>query len=146
MRGAVILAALALAACQPAPELESAEPETIAITVGPISSAKELEGIYRVAELADIDMADLDRGVSVMIEKGRIDVLLQCVNTHWQFHFEGERLVTKSVQDHEVCRRALNPEEAAIMDAFDQADRVSRTESNGIRFEGSGGNVTLFLQ
>jgi hypothetical protein len=141
---ALLLAGLTLASCQPAPRPDNTR--EFELKVGPITSAAELDGMYRVAELADIDMAELDRGVSVSIVHGRIDVLLQCVNVHWDIRFEGERLITRPVEDHEPCRRAQMPEEAVIQDAFDHADRVSRTPSNGISFEGSGSSVTLFTQ
>jgi len=146
MRAALLLAGLALAGCQPVTEPESAAQEEVLIRVGPITSTDELEGIYRVAGLGDIDMAELDRGLSVSITGGTIDVLANCVNKHWTYRFEGERLVTIAVEDKEVCRRALMPEEAAIMDGLDKADRVSRTESNGILIQGSGPDITLFSQ
>jgi len=141
---ALLLAGLVLASCQHTPEPESTG--EFELKVGPITSVAELEGVYRVAELGDIDMAELDRGVSVSIARGRIDTLLQCVNVHWDIRFEGERLIARPVEDHEPCRRAQMPEEAAIQQAFNHADRVSRTPSNGILFEGAGGSVTLFTQ
>jgi hypothetical protein len=146
MRAGLLLAAVALAACQPVPEPESAQPEEVRVRVGPIASAEELEGIYRVAGLGDIDMAELDRGIAVSITGDRIDVLLNCVNTHWIYRFEGTRLVTTAVEDSEPCRRALNPDERAIGQGFDGAERVTRTPSNGILIEGSGPAITLFSQ
>ncbi len=56
-----------------------------------------------------------------------------------------ERLVT-TVVEGPTCRRALMPEERAIVLGFDGATRVSRTESNGILFEGTGPDITLFSQ
>ena len=137
------LALLTLAACQPVAEPESAA--DVRVRVGPITSAEELEGIYRVADIEGIDMASLDRGLSVSITPDTIRVLDNCVSTAWTYRFEGERLVTTSIPGP-TCRRALLREEAAAIRAFSGADRVSRTPANGVLFEGSGGSVTLFSQ
>jgi len=142
--GTLGLALAALAGCQPAPAPESAA--DIAVKVGPITTSSELEGIYRVADIGGIDMADLDHGFAVSIERGRIDVLANCINTHWTYRFEDARLVTAPVEDHGPCRRALMQDERAIMEAFDGAQRASRTPSNGILIEGSGPSLTLFTQ
>ena len=144
MRRALCLAALLTAGCASQSGPDSAA--SAVVTPGPIRSAGELTGLYRVAELGNIDMAELDRGISVSIERGRIDVMLSCVNVYWAFRFEGERLVTQAIEDREPCRRAQHREEAAIEDAFTQAERVVRTPANGIRFEGAGSAVTLFSQ
>ena len=145
MRAALLLAGLSLAACQPVAQPESTVQEDVRVRVGPITSSDELEGIYRVAGLGEIDMAELNRGLSVMITRDEIDVLENCVSTNWTYRFEGERLVTKPVEGP-TCRRALMEEERAIINGFDGATRVSRTESNGILFEGSGPDITLFSQ
>ncbi|WP_336979548.1 hypothetical protein [Altererythrobacter fulvus] len=152
-------ALLGLAACQPGPAPEPASesadesaperaPESTGdarVRVGPITSAEELEGIYRVADIEGIDMAALDRGLAVEITRDRIDVLESCVSSDWAYRFEGQQLITSTIEDP-TCRRAVFPEEAAIMRAFTGASRVSRTAANGILFEGSGGSVTLFSQ
>lgn len=144
MRAALsVFALLTLAACQPVAEPESTGDARV--RVGPITSPDDLEGIYRVADIEGIDMAALDRGLSVEITQDRIDVQENCVSTDWTYRFEGQRLVT-TVIEGPTCRRALMPEEAAIMKAFTGADRVSRTPASGVRFEGSGGSVTLFSQ
>jgi hypothetical protein len=137
------LALLALSACQPAAEPESTG--DVRVKVGPITSAEDLEGVYRVADIEGIDMAKLDRGLSVEITQERIDVLENCVSSDWAYRFEGQRLVT-TVIEGPTCRRALLREEAAAIRAFSGADRVSRTPANGVLFEGSGGSITLFSQ
>src|SRR5690606_25510691 len=104
---------------------------------GPITSADDLEGIYRVADIEGIDMAALNRGLSVSITPDTIRVLESCVSTDWTYRFEGNRLVTTSIPGP-TCRRALMSEEAAAIRAFSGADRVSRTPANGVLFEGSG--------
>ncbi len=146
MRGAALLAGLALAACQPAAPPESHPPaEEVLVKVGPITSAEELEGIYRVADLEGIDMDGLGHGFSVIITRSEIDTLERCIYLHWRYRFEGERLVTDAIE-RSPCRRALNPDEAALMDALDGAEKATRTPSNGILLEGPGGSVTLFTQ
>ena len=143
MRTGLSFAALALAACQPAPPAQNAN--QVRIAVGPITSAEELEGAYRVADIEGIDMAELDRGFAVMISRDEIDVLENCVSTHWTYRFERGRLVTKPVRGP-TCRRALMPEERALMDGFDGAAMATRTTSNGILIEGGGPAITLYSQ
>lgn len=136
-------ALLSLSACQPLAEPESTGDTRV--KVGPISSADDLEGLYRVADIEGIDMAALDRGLSVEITQDRIYVQESCVSSDWAYRFEGQRLVTTEIVGP-TCRRAPLPEEEALMYAFTQADRVSRTPANGVLFEGGAGSVTLFSQ
>ncbi len=101
--------------------------------------------IYRVAGLEGIELDELDHGFSVWISQDEINTFERCIYLHWRYRFEGERLVTQPIE-RPSCRRALNPDEAALMDALGGAQKVTRTPSNGILLEGPGGSVTLFSQ
>lgn len=139
------IALIALAGCQPAEPPQSIGGEQGRVAVGPITSAENLVGLYRVAGLDGIDMAKLHRGMSVQITGDTIDVLENCVTTNWSYRFEGERLVT-TANEGPTCRRALMQEESLLIHGFTGAQKVSRTAANGILFEGTGGSVTLFSQ
>ncbi len=135
---------LALAACQPAPGPQSSGPEAGAVAAGAISSSAELEGEYRLAGLNGED-PNLPEGVAVAISASEISLPGNCLNLKWSYRFEGQRLVTQRIEGAS-CRRAVLPHEQAITEIFTGADRVSRTPSNGILFEGAGGSLTLFSQ
>jgi len=139
------IALFALAACQPAETPESAGTDQGRVAVGPIISAEALEGVYRVASINDDDLGDLDTGFAVAITRDRIDVVENCVTTDWSYRFEGQQIVTAPIPGP-TCRRALLPQETALIAALTGAQTVSRTPANGVLIEGSGGSVTLFSQ
>ncbi len=150
-------AALALGACQPVAEPESAETEAPAsanteapasadteATPSAISSSAELAGEYRLAGINGEDFNE-PIGVAVSITSDRIDFVGSCVFTHWTYRFEGEQIVTQ-MEEGPTCRRALAPWETTARDALSAAQSVSRTPSNGILIDGPGGSLTLFSQ
>ncbi len=134
-----ILAALVLAACQPAAEEPPARPEA-----PPIASAAELSGEFRIAGVDGSDI-DLPHAITASIGDGRIKVQSDCIGLAWTFTLEKGVLATAQVPVPS-CRRAYDATEQALMAAFDVADVVHRTEANGIEFSGGGHSVTLFSQ
>jgi len=145
MRALLVFTVLALAACQPAPQPESAPPEAVQVAAGPITSAAGLEGMYRVAGIEGYDLADLPIGFSVSIGPDEIDVPETCFNVHWRYRFEAGRIVTEPVV-RPPCRGMLSFEGQALTRGFSGAERVTRTPANGILIEGSGPAITLFSQ
>jgi hypothetical protein len=141
-RALIAVSLLALAVCQPAPEPEPAG--EVRIAVGPITSASELAGYYRIGGIKDVELGD--EGFPVQITEDRVMVLARCVRTEWIYRFEGERIAVTAEDQREPCRRALNPDERAIVYAFGGMERATRTPANGILIEGTGPAITLFSQ
>jgi hypothetical protein len=135
-----ILAALVLAACQPAAE----EPPAAPSEAPPIASAAELTGEFRVAGIDGSDI-DLPHAITASIGDGRIAVQSDCIGLAWNFTLE--KGVLKTAQTPvPSCRRAYDPAEQNLMAALDVAEVARRTEAGGIEFSGGGHSVTLFSQ
>ncbi len=141
MRGALLasLALITLTACQPTGEMDGKPAPS-----GQISTSAELQGVYRLAGINGAEPKGAE-GIAIEITQDRIDVVDNCVLLPWSYHFEGARLVTETIMGP-TCRRSYTEDERAIMKAFDGAQTVSRTASNGLLIDGEGGTVTLFSQ
>jgi hypothetical protein len=78
-----------------------------------------------------------------------------CAGFVWSLRFENGALVTTRLSEVRVapgdppppvCAVALLPEQRLLAQAFDAADKVTRTPANGILFEGGGRSALLFSQ
>lgn len=147
---------LALAACQPAAEPDDREPivAPAATDASPspspsdtgeaIASPEQLTGEYRVAGVGG-DEIDLPYGITASITPETIRITADCVNVEWGYILVDGRMQTARVPV-EGCARGLTDVEAALVEAFDGAERVTRNASNGYEFSGRGPTATLFTQ
>jgi hypothetical protein len=150
------VAALALAACQPAAEREPTEPAASATaepkatpsppsSAGALVSSGQLAGEYRVAGVGGKDI-NLPYGITASITADTIHLTADCVNVEWGYTMEADGSLATLRVPTEGCARGLNPTEEALVEAFDGAERVTRTASNGYEFSGRGPTATLFTQ
>ena len=146
------IAFLVLAACQPAAERDSPEPavssaptEPTPAPSGNVASPDQLTGEYRVAGVGG-QAIDLPYGITASITADRIHLTADCVNVEWGYTMDADGSLSTLRVPTEGCARGLNPAEEALVEAFDGAERVSRTASNGYEFSGRGPTATLFTQ
>jgi hypothetical protein len=120
----------------------------------PITAIGDLLGEYRVAGM-DGQPLDAPIGIAVSIDGPMLSYEPSCAGFVWSLKFEDGRLVTHrfgeahaapDVPPPPVCAVAIFPEQRQLAEAFDAAERVSRTAANGILFEGGGRSVLLFSQ
>lgn len=109
-----------------------------------IVAPAEILGEFRIAGV-DETALDLPYGVTASISGERIHVVADCLNFGWDYEFDGGVLTTERIAV-ESCGRGPNPQEEAIVAAFDAASQASRNRSNGIELSGEGHTVTLFSQ
>ena len=140
------IAFLALAACQPAAERDAPEPAVSSTPADPtpapsgnVVSPEQLAGEYRVAGVAGRDI-NLPYGITASVTADTIHLAIS-----EELPDELSLLATLRVPT-EGCARGLNEVEEALVEAFDGAERVSRTASNGYEFSGRGPTATLFTQ
>jgi hypothetical protein len=157
------IAALALAACQPAADDEltgvvAEEPAPLADvpvrtptpeTAPPGVARPERQqllpaGEYRVAGADGADI-DLGHGISLSVSEDTIALASQCVTPRWTYRYVDGRLRTEAIGEP-ICERGLHPAEEAIIAVFHDPQQITRTPANGIYIEGGGHSVTLFSQ
>lgn len=158
------LAALMLAACSqqapsPAPTDREAVPSPTAVVNAdrgptPITEVGDLLGEYRVAGI-DGQPLEAPIGIAVSIDGPMLSFEPTCAGFVWSLRFENGALVTTRLSEVRVapgdppppvCAVALLPEQRLLAQAFDAADKVTRTPANGILFEGGGRSALLFSQ
>lgn len=157
MRSSLVLLVVLLAACSEAdppapPEASEAPVASVPAAASPspvatgdrILSPERLAGEYRVAGVGGQGI-DLPYGISASISADRILLTADCVNVEWAYLLVDGKMQTARVPT-EGCARTLNDTEAALVEAFDGAERVSVGRANGYEFSGRGPSATLFTQ
>ncbi len=155
--GLVLIAGLALAACQgeapdqptsgpsaapsPAAEDDRAQPQAPA-PEAPVPET--LAGEWRVAGVGGEEV-DLPFGITASIDEYRIELSAGCTRTSWRYTYRGGVLATER-QPLVTCQRGLYPIEERLIAAIDSADRAARTPSNAVELSGGAGSVTLYSQ
>jgi hypothetical protein len=146
------IAFLVLAACQPAAERDAPEPAVSSTPAEPTPALsgnavppEQLAGEYRVAGVGGQGI-DLPYGITASITADRIHLTADCVNVEWGYTMDADGSLSTLRVPTEGCARGLNEIEEALVEAFDGAERVSRTASNGYEFSGRGPTATLFTQ
>jgi hypothetical protein len=146
------IAFLVLAACQPAAERDAPEPAVSSTPAEPTPALsgnavppEQLAGEYRVAGVGGQGI-DLPYGITASITADRIHLTADCVNVEWGYTMDADGSLSTLRVPTEGCARGLNEIEEALVEAFDGAERVSRTASNGYEFSGRGPTATLFAQ
>jgi hypothetical protein len=146
------IAFLALAACQPAAERDAPDPavsstpaEPTPAPSGNVVPREHLIGEYRVAGVGGQDI-NLPYGITASVTADRIHLTADCVNVEWGYTMDADGSLSTLRVPTESCARGLNEIEEALVEAFDGAERVSRTASNGYEFSGRGPTATLFTQ
>ena len=146
------IAFLALAACQPAAERDAPEPAVSSTPADPTPvpsgngvSPEQLAGEYRVAGVGGRDI-NLPYGITASVTADTIHLTADCVNVEWGYTRNADGSLSTLRVPTEGCARGLNEVEEALVEAFDGAERVSRTASNGYEFSGRGPTATLFTQ
>ena len=135
---------------QPGPAASGPAQPTPAVTLAVeepgdrILSPEGLAGEYRVAGVGGEDI-DLPYGITASITPETIRITADCVNVEWGYILVDGRMQTARVPV-EGCARGLTDVEAALVEAFDGAERVTRNASNGYEFSGRGPTATLFTQ
>jgi len=155
MKALFPVALLALAACSDEPETEVAEPSATATAEAPAptpsatrtdtASVATIAGEYRVAGVGGQDI-DLPYGITASITADRIHLTADCVNVEWGYTMDADGTLSTARVPTEGCARGLNEIEEALVEAFDGAERVTRTASNGYEFSGRGPTAILFTQ
>ena len=121
---------------------------TTALTPAPsgnVVSPEQLAGEYRVAGVAGQDL-NLPYGITASVTADTIHLTADCVNVEWGYTLDADGSLSTLRVPTEGCARGLNEVEEALVEAFDGAERVSRTASNGYEFSGRGPTATLFTQ
>jgi hypothetical protein len=143
MRGAVLLLAGALAACQQAGEAPAPEPSS--------SAPESLIGEYRVA---GIDGAELTgpAGIALTIDQGHVSYQPTCAGYVWSYAYRAGALDIERRQEKlhhpppPVCAIAVPPELDRLAAALEAANLARVTPANGIELSGGGRSVLLFSQ
>lgn len=141
-----------LVACSPAREPTSQRGErTQEIDTAPLPPAIDLEGEWRVGGL---NGKEIDKPYAIVLRGSGARIWWEpdCAREERYFTIEGNAFRTVPTPDpiiaHLACESEVDiPEElSAIWQALDNADKIERTQENGIRIAGEGRSVLLFSQ
>lgn len=156
----LLLLFLGVGACEPrslaSGETTGAEhPPAVAASAAPGHDGRvdSLAGEWRVA---GIDGRPLDEPVALALtgDERRLWWEPRCAGMARTYRLDGHRITfhaaaSKTPEDGAtppVCAIALPPRLAEVMRALDGAERIVRTESNGVLISGPDHEVTLFSQ
>lgn len=149
-------ACASLAACEPTspePAQESRATSNDAPTPADPATMPErvatLAGEWRVAK---IDGRPLDEPIGLAISGDDASVWWEptCAGVIRRYRIEGRSISFSRTGPHdgskEVCEIALPPRLNDVFRAFDEAETIVRTPSNGVLISGRAHDVTLFAQ
>lgn len=143
----VVLAALVLFACSPAPaDDDPAEPQTPVATSSE-APAVDLAGDWRVA---GIDGAALEApyGIALVADETNIWWQPECALQYREYSISGSRFTapTRSNANLEVCDIGYPLELEQVWSALEAADTIERTPENGVLIHGNERSLLLFSQ
>ncbi|GAB5349015.1 hypothetical protein [Alteriqipengyuania sp. 357] len=118
------------------------------IVLSPLASdvPTTLAGEWRVAGI-DGEPFDEPYGIALSADDQKIWWEPGCAGQSISYTIRDNRFaVTEPAYDGPVCKIGLPPRLPEIISAIRAADRIERTEENGIRLSGDGHSVTLFAQ
>ena len=157
---ALLVPALALAACQSPPEEDDAvapEPASVRETATPepaLPTVDTLEGAWRIAGI-DGQAFDESYGLALSADEREIWWEPRCAGYVRGYAIEGRSIeigprATAPPEATDmappVCLIGLPPRLGEVFRALELAESVERTPENGVRISGGSHSVTLFRQ
>lgn len=140
----ILLAALCLAACSPAPATK--EPIAAAAQQAPPSTTSDLTGEWKLAEMngRKPGEAGVDSGVPVTMTVGDFSFRArsQCIAIWRRYERSGERLTTSPLNPGAMCARGLSPWETEFGRTLSGVDSAVRA-GDLMRLSGPAGELVF---